>query len=274
MIEMASVMPKLFSLPANLARRIAMYPFPQMEPPVTVDDLPQKALEIRCLDMQAYFLPLTASAHCDWTFYDRPDGRLTGVYESRMVGCAPWPDGTLLREWERFTDVAAQGKQEWGERHILVEHDSWRWVLVGDAECGRRDVFDHPRPGHPGEPSYAPVPMNLRVGLKWPGFAGGNVVGVSRVAIGERSWRCLKVITVAQHYRVADRSPSVYAEWYVGETGRTVLFRRFNGPGYRRAPEPTSFESLAGSPEVEHEGITFRHAYDCIPDVALAEGTG
>ena len=268
-VEMAKEMPKLFSLPANLAQRVARYPFPVTEPPVEVVDLSGRDLRIRCLDAQAYFVPLADGASCDWTFYDWPGGRLTGVYESRIVGSAEWRGGALLREWERFTDLDAEEKHEWSERHILIADDTWRWVRIGEIERDGRPVYDHSQPGHPEDPSYVPVPMDLRVGRKWAGFAGGEAVGVSRVRIGERSWRCLKVTAVAQHHRTGDRSPAVYAEWYIAEHGRTVLFRRYNGPGYREPKEATSFESLAGSMEVEHQGIVFRRAYDCIPDIAL-----
>ena len=113
--------------------------------------------------------------------------------------------------------------------------------------------------------------MNLKVGTKWGGVWGAEVVGVSDVSVGGRSWRCLRVIQATQEWKRPDRVPTVYAEWYVAETGRTVFFRRYNGPGWRVAGKAGSFESLAGGKEVEHQGITYRHWYDCIPDIALGD---
>jgi hypothetical protein len=63
--------------------------------------------------------------------------------------------------------------------------------------------------------------------------------------------------------------PMILAEWYVADSGRTVLFRRYNGPGWRKPGAPGSFEALEGNLEVTYEGIRFRHWYDCIPDHAL-----
>jgi hypothetical protein len=54
---------------------------------------------------------------CDWTFYDWPGGRLTGVYECQIVSSGKWKQGTLLREWTRFTDLQAEGKQTWNEQY-------------------------------------------------------------------------------------------------------------------------------------------------------------
>jgi len=111
--------------------------------------------------------------------------------------------------------------------------------------------------------------MALRLGTAWGGFMGGKVVGAAHVTIGDRDWRCLKVATVAQHFRSPTGAPTVYAEWYISESGRTVLFRRYNGPDYRPPDSPTSYESLASGTEVMHEGTPFRHAYDCLPDISL-----
>ena len=103
--------------------------------------------------------------------------------------------------------------------------------------------------------------MRLKVGLKW-GNSATEVTGVAKVTIGGHTWKCLKVAGLSQN-------SMVYAEWYVAENGRTVFFRRYNAPGWRKPEEHGSFESLAGNLDVEFRGITFRHWYDCIPDIAL-----
>jgi hypothetical protein len=113
--------------------------------------------------------------------------------------------------------------------------------------------------------------MRLEVGKEWGGFLGGEVVGVSHVEIGERSWRCLKVVHAGQQRKTKDGSPATYAEWYVADNGRTVLFRRYNGPGYAAPDELRSFESLEGEEEVEYAGITFRHSYNCLSDISLVD---
>ena len=55
-----------------------------------------------------------------------------------------------------------------------------------------------------GEPSEA-EPMNLKVGSKWR-KSETEVIGVSKITIAGRSWKCLKVDGLSQESRV-------YAEW-------------------------------------------------------------
>ena len=257
------------ALPEDFAQNLLMFPFPRREPPVNIADCPGERLSVRCIDAQPYFVPLVEGGKCDWTFYDWPGQRLTGVYECHVIGHARRKNGNILRIWTRFTDFKEKGKQEWNESHYLIESDTWRWVQLERDKAGKILLSEHPSPGAPKDPMFEGVPMKLEVGSKWGGFAGGGVVGVSEVSIDQRSWRCLKVAFAAQHFKNPDGAPAAYAEWYVAETGRTVFFRRYNGQGYAKPESPRSFESLAGNLEVEFQGITFRHSYDCIPDIAL-----
>ena len=60
--------------------------------------------------------------------------------------------------------------------------------------------------------------------------------------------------------RITKWSENELAEVYVdGKTGLTVLFRRYNGPGW------DNHEELSSSPGREIEGIHFRLWYDSIP---------
>ncbi len=176
-----------------------------------------------------------------------------------------------MRVWSQFHDYKREGQSDWADRHYVLEHDTWRWALISRTKEGRLHIREDPQPGVAGDPTFEPVPMKLRVGMQWEGFVGGEVVGVSRVRVGQRSWRCLKVVSGGQHFKTDDGSPASYAEWYVADTGRTVFFRRYNGPGYAAPGSPRSFESLAGEREVQFQGITFRHSYDCLPDIALSD---
>ena len=258
------------ALPEDFADRLLMFPFPRIEPEVEVIDLPGEQVSVRCLDSQSHFTPLVEAGACDWCFYDRPGGVLTGVNESRVVGLSQRGARTLLRVWNRYTDLQREGQQEWEETHLLIEQDTCRWVELARPEPGRLTVGKYKFPGDPEGCPSKPEPMNLSIGTKWAtGDGRGEVIGVSRVRAGEREWKCVKVVFAAQFGKSGGKAPGVLAEWYVAEGGRTVFFRRYNGPGYCAADKPRSFESLAGELEIEFEGTPFRHSYDCLPDVAL-----
>jgi hypothetical protein len=173
----------------------------------------------------------------------------------------------LLREWRRYTDLE-EDKQEWTEDHILVEEDTYRWVEVQRGEKGVLDISTY---HYPDGQASEPGPMTLHVGLTWGKRERVRVLGVSRVRIGERTWKCLKV---SDQVTEGGDEPTVLTEWYVAESGRTVFFRRYNAPGWREPEQPGSYEALKGNLEVEYEGVRYRHWYDCIPDHALERVLG
>ena len=268
MMTMVEATLKEHALPEEFAFRLLMFPFPRTAPAVEIADCPGETMSVRCTDTQCYFTPLFEHGRCDWAFYDWPDMRLTGVNEVHVVGASTWDERTLLRVWQRGTEIESEVEPGWSESHILVEHDTWRGIDVKRQEPGRVSVSekDPPRPQYGPE---VPTPMTLAVGMKWESNAEGEAIGVSRVTIGEQSWKCLKVAHAGQHWKTDDGSPSTFAEWYIADTGRTVLFRRYNGAGYAKPDGPRSFESLEGAIEVEHQGKVFRHSYHCIPDIAV-----
>ena len=129
---------KRYALPEDFAERLLAYPFPRREPPVEITDLDGESFQVRCVDAQSHFVPLTQGGRCDWTFYDWPGARLTGVYECHVIAGAKWKEGTLLREWVRFTDLE-KGEEEWREDYILLEGDTFRLTEVKRGEPGLLD---------------------------------------------------------------------------------------------------------------------------------------
>jgi hypothetical protein len=258
------------TLPEDFAQRLLRYPFPRHEPQVEIVDLAGERLRVRCTDAQSHFLPLAEGGRCDWTFYDWPGAQLTGVYECAVIASARWGNGTLLRQWRRFTDLE-RDKQEWQEDYIMVEDDAYRWVEVQRSEPGVLDLSTY---RYPGGQASEPGPMTLEVGATWGERERTRVLGVSRVRVGEQTWRCLKVALVSDQGKGSGHVPTILAEWYVAESGRTVFFRRYNAPGWREPGEPGSYEALEGNLEVEFEGVRYRHWYDCIPDHALERALG
>jgi RNA polymerase sigma factor (sigma-70 family) len=274
MIAMVETTLHQHKLPEDFARRLLRYPFPRHEPEVEIVDLPgglpHEALRVRCTDAQSHFVPLAEDGKCDWTFYDWPGARLTGVYECHVIASARWKGGTLLREWRRYNDLE-EGAQEWQEDYLLVEDDTFRWVEIQRDGTGGLDLSAH---HYPGGQASEPVPMTLEPGARWGTSERSRVLGVARVRVGEQAWNCLKVAMTSDQGAGNQDGPAVLAELYVADTGRTVFFRRYNGPGWREAGKAGSFESLAGNLQVAYEGHRYRHWYDCIPDHAIERALG
>jgi RNA polymerase sigma factor (sigma-70 family) len=267
MMAMVETTLKQHTLPESFAQRLLRYPFPSREPQIGIVDLPKEHLSVRCTDAQSGFVPLAEHGACDWTFYDWPGARLTGVYECHVIASVRWDEGTLLREWVRYNDLD-ESKEEWKEEYILIEGETYRWVEVRRGEQGTLEVAAS---RYSGGQVREPWPMTLEVGKEWEWAETerARAVGVSRVSVGDRTWKCLKVAMVSAQGKDTGSTPTILAEWYVADSGRTVFFRRYNGLGWREPGATGSFEALEGNVEVEYEGVRFRHWYDCIPDHAL-----
>ena len=269
---------KEIRLPESFADRLLAFPFPRIEPEVRVDDCPGQTQSVDCQDTHSYFTPLVQHGACDWCFYDWPGRKLRGVNESRVVGVSKRGGRTVFRIWSRFTELAEPDTQSWVENHFLVEKNTFRWIGLDRDKAGQLLVRPHRFSQDRGDLAqvvHRPEPVRLTIGTKWASGDGHNeVVGVSQVAIGDRSWKCLRILSPCQYGKTGGRLPAALAEWYVPDTGRTVFFRRYNGHGYAPPETHRSFESLTGNLEIEFEGRPFRHSYDCIPDIALEKAFG
>ena len=275
MITMVEDTLKENALPEDFADRLLRFPFPRTEPNLDIEDLLDETMSVRCTDAQTHFTPLTEHGASDWCFYDFPGAYLKGVNENRVVSCSKRGEQTILRIWSHYTELQPEEHEEWKENHVVLQDDTWRWVQVKRPQPAKLVLNRYKWSGDPEGCFSQPEPMQLEIGTEWiSGDGTSKVVGVSRVTIGEQSWKSLKVLCAAQRGKTKDGTPTVLAEWYVNEAGRTIFFRRYNGAGYAASHKPSSFESLEGNLEIEFEGRPFRHFYDCIPDIALQKAFG
>lgn len=250
-----------------------MFKFPYYEPEIRIEDLPNEEFEVECLDAQSAFVLLKVGAENEFSFYDYPkeagDGRLilTGSYKLRVEQRIRLDDFEMLEIKACYADAGSECTDtpaSWNriinegclkDRLEIEEPGDKKWIYKAGAKSPEVKLF---KPG-------------LRVNGHEPRFVTGEkpetiskwileVSGAARVFFGSKSYRCLKVQWAAE-----DQPEMI--EYYIANTGRTVYFRRYNGPGYK------NYGDLAGHPEVEFEGITWRHWYDCIPDHVLIIGS-
>jgi len=243
-------------------------PFPMIEPEVVVTPRPDSPLrEVHLRDAGGFFVPLEVGAEVKWSFYDWPERVLTNVSHTRVIG-------TIKYRGEECLDVV--------DRLIFPEEEQWvgRWLYV-KSEDGLRSVLFEFRESETRakieEADASPFPLWLRMGDSWEGHevfrcgsevrgAGqrhhGVVDGCFEVALPAARWLCLRetlwILDV-------DGRGLTLAELYVAENGRSVYWRRFNGPAYH------NYDQLETTPRREHAGITWRLYYDCLPDISLAQ---
>jgi hypothetical protein len=200
-----------------------------------------------------------------WSFYDWPERRLTNVSHTRVAGTVRYRGQDCLELIDHI---------------IFGEDEGWigRWLYLVSEEAVQIVLFDL-HDGRGGgkieEADVTPWPLRLRLGATRQGHevyrcgseergAGdvhhGAVDGSFEVALPVGSALCLR--DTWWTYRPDGRGHTL-AELYVADTGRTVYFRRFNGPAYH------NYDQLAGNPQRDHDGVTWRLYYECLPDIAL-----
>lgn len=248
-----------------------MFKFPKIEPEIRIVDLPGEEFEVACRDAGGMFVLLELGAENEFAFYDYPKGDsedhrlvLTGSHRLKVARRIHVDDFEMfeIESWYAEAGSDYSGRP-----------DYWNYVL---NDSGLRAIAEIDPAGADKwtfkQGTRTPSPTVLRPGLRTHGreplYYGKHpdrliewlleVVEAAQVSIGPKTYRCLKV-----YWASWDEEQNTLAEYYVADTGRTVFFRRYNGPTYR------NYEELAGNPTLEYEGTAWRHWYDCIPDHAL-----
>ncbi len=245
------------------------HPFPDTEPEVTVTPRPDATLtEVLRTDAGGFFVPLEVGGEAMWSFYDWPERKLTNVCRTRALG-------TVLYRGEELLEIVDQviwPPEDAGEStrwFYRLKDETMTWVL--------REMRWPGRPVKISEADVTPDPLRMRVGLTWEGHelyrCGEEVEGegqVNRSVIDgpfEVTLPSGPVLALRETLSIfaPDGRGSSFGEIYVADTGRTVYFRRFNGPAWR------NYNALdaAGVPAREHEGVTWRLWYECLPEHAL-----
>lgn len=251
-----------------------MFRFPPIEPEIKITDLPGEEFEVACRDAQSYFVLLELGAENEFSFYDYPTKAaeekalvFKGAHRLKVTRRIQIDGFEALEIQMRYAEAGSDYEDAPTTFYHVLNDGNVLNMSIQDSEGG---TWRHEKS------SRIPLPVDLRPGLRVQGKEPlytverpeqkiidwlFEVIGAAQVSIGPKVYRCLKV-----YWSSSSAEQNVLAEYYVADTGRTVFFRRYNGPRYR------NYEELAGKPMVEYEGTVWRHWYDCLPDHALVIG--
>jgi hypothetical protein len=254
-----------------------MFKFPLVEPEIAVTDRPEESFEVELMDLGSSFAPRELGAETEFAFYDYPKESaptterrlvLTGAHRIRVTRRVRVDDFEMLEIQSHYADVGAD---------YSGPPAFWNSIL---NETGLSRTVEVQAPGletwvyRPGDKT--PEPRLLRPGLKAEGHEPHHtarehpdrlttwrleVIGAATVSIGPKPYRCLRA-----HWRAHAVDGDTFAEYFVADTGRTIYFRRFNGPSYH------IYGELEGNAEIRHGDVVWRHWYDCLPDHVLVIG--
>lgn len=251
-----------------------MFKFPPIEPVVDIINVPGAAFTLTCRDAQSLFILLELGAEEEFAFYDYPSDHhdrlvFSGAHRARTSQHMRIDaiDVLLIEAWyaEAGTDYSGQSAK-W--HRVISEEGLSREIII---ETAGEDPWTY-RAG-----TTSPHPTQLFVGLKAEGIEPAFTTGIApasivnwqlevmnrvKLAIGANSYQCLRVIIAYGKSGDPTLNQSLL-EYYVAENGRTVLARRYNSPA------ANNYADLAGNPELEFHGLSWRHWYDTIPEHAL-----
>ena len=266
--------------------------FPETEPEINISRAEPRRGSITFTEGAWFFVPLKQKGQSIVAWYDWPERRLSSVGCMRVVGRTKVAGMNCFRVRMPEFDP---------EQRLTYDHE-WYWAVKGrktylvalsNFEPGKakpmlktwndRD-WDEGRTGWP-------IELKLTSRVRWHSVARGDgprfprvqvAAGLWDVRLGDVAYECLRTLTMAYKGRRKGETASelaakyvLLADCYISMKGRTVLFRRYNGPAWAEGAFPSSsVGALArkGCPPLRYNEVEFRLWYDCIPLHALEAG--
>ncbi len=269
---------------AELVKRIVL--FPKREPDIDISPLSPRAGKVEFREAAWFFITLEPGAEGITAWYDWPERQLASVGCARVVGRKKLAGKSCYRV--RIPEFDARGA-------FTYDHDFF-WAIQN------RKVFlvgkSNFKPGDPKRRTLTmvdadwdedrtgwPIDLPGKSQVTWRRTDRGEGVrfprtqvpaGLWQVRIGRRSYHCLRTLTLG-HYagrRTGTGAAQLghkyrmLADCYINMQGRTVLFRRYNGPAWSKdGSKPSSVAALRrkGCPALYYNGVELRLWYDCVP---------
>ena len=262
-----------------------MQKLPEYIPDYTIECLDAEPFGVRWEELQGWLIVPRVGQKLTWGMYDFPERKRTEYTEMEVIGKAEvhgiegvevvamqfdpadyYRTGALDRVERRFvaqlTDThsryLAETHMEDGVRKCYTFLDGEAFLNnwgFGEDNCGN-EVDLHPKGllHREGNCVTGTIPREVV-----------DVVGRYRVTIGGKSYDTVCVMDIECF------NDAVASEQYVDQSGRTVLWRRFNRDDWaidRFGGKPWS-EKLPDNERLTINGETYVHWYDCISDYIL-----
>lgn len=257
--------------------------FPRERPPISVSPLDEAPFPVDCAELRWWFVRPVVGEERRWAIYDYDSQQgcwLRGGVTSLRVTAPAEIHGVEGVEIEVREEPAQDGDDGIRTMYGRLTDDVVGWLAVLHETGGKRVLTTFLDEGFEEDwgtqtPRRIEVSSSLVVEPRKPDGCvfsrradqpDSSVVGVWAVTVGERAFRCLRVIDVGP---VSEEE--VLIEAFVDERGRTVLARRYNGRLWAQSRYKTPWdERLPDALRIVIDGVTFVHWYDCLTDVAFS----
>lgn len=268
-----------YPYPSKPKGDIIMRKLPKIMPEVKITKTCNTPFEVKWEEMMGWFIVPKLGEECTWAIYDYPSRRQTEVYHLKVTGKASVHgiEGIEILAKESSSDesnactdrvfvaqLTETHSRFLSESHYVgdVKHyytflDADDFILnwgFGDENCGN-DIYPKPRGIIQRSNDRITCP-NIPVAL--------DVVGRYTVDINGKSYDTILVMDIELY------NNGIMSETYLDNTGRTILWRRFNRDdwAFSRYNQKWS-EQLPENERVLINGDTYVHWYDCITNYIL-----
>lgn len=251
-------------------------PFPRRRPEIRIKPSRAQPFAVDCRELRWWFGRPVVGERTIWAIYDPPEWKISYVTDMRGAQEARIHDldgvETDVDEWSA-EDGWEPGKWTmWGR----LTDDAVQWLATSRLVEGKRQFRTFLDEGFEDDwGGEEPRKLEDRgcfieeedgVFRQKKAKSGAIGAGIFSVRIGEKRFTCLRVIDVDEE----PNEEQTLVEAYLTKTGRTVLFRRYNGRlwGHKRGREPWD-ETLPDHRSLVVDGVMFVHWYDCLTGLAL-----
>ena len=249
-------------------------PFPIRRPDITITRSRTKPFAVDCRELPWWFGVPEVGDRTLWTIYDPPGWGLASVTEMHAVRPADIHGVACVEidvaDWAPKTGWTPSA---W-TMHGRLTDDTVQWLATSRLQDGMRKLrtfLDEDFGADWGPPSPRRIEDTGQLVRQKDGAfrlkrgaSGPLGAGVFNVKIGTRRFTCLRVFDV----EAEPSETQELVEAYLARSGRTVLFRRYNGRLWKTKDKPPWDERLPDHNRVVINSATFVHWYDCLTDLA------
>jgi hypothetical protein len=255
--------------------------YPRIEPEIEIHKLTPQKLTIKFTEFTWFFAPLRCGLDISFGFYDYPERKFTGYQyswiEKRRIN--------FLGKKAYVIHSAGYTERDKFEGETIfyagIEND--KKIYLGRKvydKLGKQIISEDFRDKEWDGAEDEPEPMKLSTTNYWRWSSltqcdtrdkERDCDGPWKVRIGDKRYKCLRVVEFTPVTRVSNHNSNIGVEGFIDiATGRTILFRRYNGSLWTNEKvgkkwKGGTIESLKDCPIIVCDNEKFYLWYDCIP---------
>ncbi len=252
--------------------------FPQKEPEIKISPLRDEKITLDFKGSSPGLLTLyTIPKETYVAFYDWPERTITNFAYQKLAGKEKIKseDCWKVKCWEVEDVLKGEGEKpcydsEW---YYAEKKNYFSYVAKNFRRRGEKGNIITSEDEEWNEPPDIKYPVEIKTPgrIKWSekNKCSGPIASVEvetaglwKLELGKKDFKCIRIL---QMFWPENR---ILYETFLDISGRTILGRRYNGPGWKHWESNVNALRRKGCPFLEYNRVRFYLYYDVIPDSA------